>query len=272
VAGTRPSLAAVVLALALAACAPKEIRPDAAAATRLLEEGRAAARRGDHQKAVALFSDAVRHSPESAEAFYERGVSRVQLRLSSAARDDVRAHEEEAFRDFSSAIRLNPAYGDAYFNRAMVASSRGQFRPAAQDLLEAVRMRPRDPEPHLWLGRIYEEKFDDRGLAALDHYEKYVDLGGTDPDAREKVRVWKDLKRQAAPPTPAPGARPSSPEDEDKARKAHEDALRLIQDGRRDEGVRAVEALLRDFGHTRYVQDPQRALAIRAVINAFKPK
>ena len=47
---------------------------------------------------------------------------------------------------------------------------------------------------------------EDRIVLAMDHYEKYVDLGGTDPVAREKVRVWKDFKKQQSgdltPPPP----------------------------------------------------------------------
>jgi tetratricopeptide (TPR) repeat protein len=265
-------ITAGALLACLAACSSAQVEPDYGAAVRLVEDGRAAAKAGNHRKAVTLYTDAAKINPESAEAFYERGVSRVQLRLEKDTKDDVRSFEEQALLDFSTAIRLNPAYGNAYFNRAMILSSRGQYKPAAQDLLDAARARPQDPEPNLWLARLYEEKFEDRGLDALARYEKYVELGGTDPDAREKVRAWREIKRQAAPPAPAPGGKAPGPEDEENARKAHEEALRLFQDGRRDEGAKALEALMGAYGHTRYLQDPDRARAIRTAINVFKPK
>lgn len=261
-----------LLLAGLAACSSAQTEPDYGAAQQLVEDGRAAAKKGDHRTAIELYNNAVGINPDAAEAYYERGVSRVQLRLVRDTKDDVRAFEDQALRDFSSAIKLNPAYGDAYFNRAMVYSSRGQFKPAVQDLMDAARSRPQDPEPNLWLARLYEEKFEDRGLDALARYEKYVELGGTDPDAREKVRAWREIKRQAAPPAPAPGSKTPAPEDEEKARKAHEDALRLFQDGRRDEGAKALEALLTTYGQTRYLQDPDRLRAIRTAINVFKPK
>lgn len=265
--------AAALLPLLLAACASAQTEPDYAGAAAKVDAGRAAAKKGDHHGAVAQYTAAIGINPDYAEAYYERGCSRVQLRLVRDTKDDVRKFEEDALRDFSAALKLNPAYGDAYFNRAMVYSSRGQFKPAVQDLLDAARARPQDPEPNLWLARLYEEKFEDRGMDALARYEKYVDLGGTDPDAREKVRAWRELKRQAAPPAPAaPASRAATPEDEESARKAHEEALRHFQDGRRDEGVKAFEALLANWGHTKYVQDPDRSRAIRTAIQVFKPK
>jgi len=249
----------------LLACASGPQGPDLDAAKVYLEEGREAAKKGNHEAAVGLYSQALRAHPELPEAYYARGFSHVKMRLDAESPGDPRKHEEEALRDYSLAIRYNPAYADAYFNRAMVLSSRAQYRQAAEDLLNTIRFRPSDPEPHLWLGRLYEERFENKVPEALDHFEKYVDLGGTDPETREKVRVWKELKKQAA--QPPPGKVPTA-EDEKKAQELHETFKKLFASGQKDEAIKAIEMLVAQYGHTKYVQERQREF--NALLNALK--
>src|SRR6185295_11758345 len=157
----------------------------------LVEDGREAARKRDHPEAIRIYTRAVKANPDNAEAYYERGKSCIQVRLDPKTEGDSRTYENQAVEDFGAALRKNPAYADAYFNRAMLLSSRAQYKQAVDDLLNAVRFKPQDPEAHLSLGEIYENKFEDRMVLAMDHYEKYVDLGGTSGTVREKVRLWK---------------------------------------------------------------------------------
>ena len=252
--------------LLLSACASAPAGPDAEAALAALEEGREAAARGEHGRAVERFSAAVLENPELAEAYFRRGVSRVQMRLDRATEGDVRTLEERAIEDFSAAIGRNPLYGDAYFNRAMVRASRGQYRLAAQDLLEAIKHRPQDPEPHLWIAKMYDEYFEDMQVSANEHYDKYADLGGRDPAARDRARAWKDLKRQAGA-APAAG-KASSAEDEKKAEALHGEFKRLFAEGDRKKALQTVELLLRDYGHTVYVQS--RTREFNALLNALR--
>lgn len=254
------------LLVLLAACASAPAGPDPEAALAALEDGREAAARGEHGQAVEHFSVAVRENPELAEAYFRRGVSRVQMRLDRTTEGDVRKLEERALEDFSAAIGRNPLYGDAYYNRAMVRASRGQYRLAAQDLLEAIKHRPQDPEPHLWIAKMYDEYFDEMQVAANEHYEKYADLGGPDPAARDRARAWKALKRQAGA-VPAAGKAPSA-DDEKKAEALHGEFKRLFAEGERAKALQAVESLLRDYGHTVYVQG--RTREFNALLNALR--
>ena len=255
--------AALILALAAAGCASSPDEPDRESAKEYVAEGKRAATAGDPRGAITLFTKAIRANPEIAEAYYGRGGANIQLRMKRSTEGDIRVCEERALADFTAAIRLDPAYGDAYFNRAMVFSSRAKFKQAAEDLLNAVRYKPKDPEAHLWLGRLYEEKFEDRMTSAMDHYEKYVDLGGTDTDVREKVKVWKELKKQMATPSKAPTA-----DDEKKAEELHETFKRAFAAGRKDEAVKAVEELVSKYGHTQFVQ--KRAREMNALLNAIR--
>lgn len=255
-------------------CATQDRADSLAEAQLLLAEGRDAARKNDHQRAVSLCTMAVKANPDLAEAWYERGKSNTQLRLSLKAEGDVRNFEQQAVDDFSMAVQKNPSYADAYFNRAMILSSRAQYKLAVEDLLNASRWKPNDPDAHLYLARLYETKFEDRTALAMDHYEKYTDLGGIDAQAREKARVWKDFKKQAATPAtpgaPVPSSKKSTPEDERKAMELHGKALELLEKSDRIEAGKALEELIGSYGHTKYVQDKSQGL--RVLLGTLKKK
>jgi tetratricopeptide (TPR) repeat protein len=253
-----------------AGCAVQDGSAELADAQRSLEEGRACVRKGLLPEAIVFFTQAVKANPDLAEGWYERAKVEIKLRLDPKTEGDPRAYEQNALDDFSMAVRKNPAYADAYFNRAMILCSRAQFKLAADDLLNAIRFNPPDPEAHRWLGDLYEKKFDDRIVLAMEHYEKYVDLGGTDPVIREKVRVWKDFKRTIPAPTPAAQNRPSTAEEERKAQELHSKGLELLKNPDKNDAVKAFEELLSSYGHTKYVQGKLQAL--QAVVAAFKKK
>lgn len=253
------------LALAAAGCASaSRTGPDTESARLYVEEGREASRRGDHDRAVDLFSDAIRAHPEFAEAFLGRANARIGLRLDPHARENGREYEERALRDYSLAIRYNPAYAEAYFNRAMLLSSRAQYRRAAEDLINATKFAPDDPEAHLYLGRLYEEKFEGREIAAIEHYEQYVDLGGDDPKVRETVRQWKELRQQAVPPA---ADRTPTPEEEEQAAALHEAFTSRLRENNRDGALEALTELLSKYAHTQYVRGRQREF--QAVLRAL---
>lgn len=270
---TRALIGTALLALLACGmgCATSDAVPGIAEGQQALEAGREAVRKRQILEAIDLFSDAVTANPDLAEAWFERGKCEIRVRMDAKLEADTRTFEERALEDFSMAIRKNPAYADAYFNRAMVLSSRAQYKLAIDDLLNAVRFKPQDPEAHRWLGELYEKKFEDRIILAMDHYEKYVDLGGFDPTVREKVRIWKDFKKQIpTAPSPEPTNRVTTPEDERKAQDLHVKGLELLKNPDKSEAVKIFEQLLTSYGHTKYVQGKLQAL--QAAVAAFKKK
>ena len=268
-------LGAVAVAIfGLWGCASRNGSLDPSASLQLLDDGRDAAKKKNHVEAIGYFTQAVKANPDLAEAWHERGKSNIELRLDVKAEGESRQFEQKAFEDFSMAIRKNPAFADAYFNRAMILASRAQYKPALDDLLNASRFKPRDPEPHLWMAELYEKKFEDRALLAMDHYEKYVELGGTDGPAREKVLAWKEFKKrmkedETKPPVPPPSKTPT-PEEEAKAAELHLKALELLKQSDKSEAVKIMEELLGSYGHTKYVQD--KAKALQFAVSTFKKK
>jgi tetratricopeptide (TPR) repeat protein len=258
-------------ALLLAAgCAVQEGSTEIADAQRSLEAGRERVRAGRLTEAIRFFSQAVKANPDLAEGWFERGKCAIKLRLDPKTDGDLGVYEQGALDDFAMAIRKNPAYADAYFNRAMILCSRAQYKLAADDLLNAIRFSPQDPEAHRWLGEVYEKKFEDRIVLSMEHYEKYVDLGGTDAAIREKVKVWKDFKRTIPAHSPESSHLAPTAEEERKAQELHAKGLDLLKNPDKNEAVKAFEELLTNYGHTKYVQGKLQAL--QAVVAAFKKK
>lgn len=257
-----PAIVSLIALVGIAGgCAHRAPAPTEDAHT-LVEKGRLAAKKGDYQGAVALYTRAVTKDPELAEAYNERGKTNVQLRLAPGDGDrDVRLYEQNALDDFSMAVDKNSSYADAYYNRAMVLASRAQYKQAVDDLLNAAKYNPKDPEPHRWLGVIYDDKFEDRSKLAMEHYVQYVDLGGTDPAIQEKVRAWKEARKAITLP-PAASLKPATPEDEQKAEELHARAVKLMGQPDPTECIQLLQTLVTTYGNTRYVQKMLPALRV----------
>lgn len=252
------------LAGVLAACAGAGANPEAAFS--YVEAGQEAAVRKDWKGAIDQYGRAIHRNPELAEAYYHRGYAYIQLRLDREAPPKAREYEDRALWDYSMALSKNPAFADAYHNRAMLYGSRAQYKAAAEDLLNATRFKPNDPEPHLELARLYEERFEDKIVLAFEHYEKYMDLGGKDPDAVAKGRHYKERKpREGTPQAPA---KAPTPEEEKAALELHQRTMALLRDEKKEEAVKALEELLVKYAHTKYVQG--QALPLNALRNYLK--
>ena len=81
--------------------------------------------------AVEYLDQALALEPDYAEALVRRGLALSEL-----------GYQEDAFDDFTKAIRLAPT-GDAYAGRGLAAFRSGNTAGARNDLDEAIRLNPR---------------------------------------------------------------------------------------------------------------------------------
>jgi len=137
-------------------------------------EGAAALMRGQYDKAIAAYDEAL-NTPDIADFFKasiysDRGVARWRMQQFKEAIDDFNqsiqlapensavynnrgnalmdlGHPEEAIKDFDRAIALSPNYGVAYNNRGNAHVALGQFDLAFQDFRKAVELMPRSAVP-----------------------------------------------------------------------------------------------------------------------------
>jgi tetratricopeptide (TPR) repeat protein len=132
-------------------------------------EGAAAILRGQYEKAVAAYDEAL-SNPEIADfvkasIYSDRGVAKWRLKLTREAVDDFNqsiklapenatvynnrgnalldlGHPDEAVKDFDRAIELNPNYGAAFNNRGNARTLLANYQPAFQDFRKAVELMP----------------------------------------------------------------------------------------------------------------------------------
>lgn len=93
--------------------------------------GRSCMMNNDYQEAIRTLNTLLRFDEDAFEGYFLRGIAKYNL-------DDLLGAEA----DFSTAIRLNPVYTQAYTYRAITRSRLGNYDDALQDFREAIDLRP----------------------------------------------------------------------------------------------------------------------------------
>jgi tetratricopeptide (TPR) repeat protein len=108
----------------------------------------------------------------TAQEWFERGCS------SSSAREKMRCWNE--------VIRLDPAFGLAYYNRAGALSDNGEYQSALEDYNQAVRLMPEDPSSLVYRGITRKDIGDAAGAQ-----EDFIAACLLAPEATRKFLIEK---------------------------------------------------------------------------------
>ncbi len=87
---------------------------------------------------------------------------------------------EDALQEFEAAIKIDPKYADAYFNRALTERVMNRFQEARADLEKVIELQPTSADAPLLIGDMAESKND--LLGARYWYEKSL---SNNPDYAE---------------------------------------------------------------------------------------
>ncbi|MCK9419650.1 MAG: tetratricopeptide repeat protein [Nitrospirae bacterium] len=120
-----------------------EKEPDANIA--YVNRGEAFAKRGQLDKAIRDFTEAISRKPSDYKAFYNRGILFSKLNLVS-----------QALADYSEAIALKPSYYDAYNSRGALYAKREQFDKALADYTAAISIDPSRSQAYMNRGLTYD--------------------------------------------------------------------------------------------------------------------
>jgi lipoprotein NlpI len=96
--------------------------------------------KGDYDRAIQEFNETLRLAPKAALTFDARGSAYF-------AKGDY----DRSLQDLNEAIRLNPKIKRALRNRGMANMYAGHFPEAQQDLSQYFQMDPKDPYRAMWL-------------------------------------------------------------------------------------------------------------------------
>lgn len=123
--------------------------------------GAVAAQKGDPQRALDLFNQAIAINAGYAEAHFNRGVVQQQL-----------GQLEPALASYDRAITLKPDHADAWFNRGNLLKDLRQFEAALSSYDRAVAIKPRFPAALFNRGNVQREL--QRSDAALASYDQAI--------------------------------------------------------------------------------------------------
>jgi predicted TPR repeat methyltransferase len=93
---------------------------------------------------------------------------------------------------YAKAIELDPTNSTAYLRLGDVYQALNKYVDAAEAYQKALDVSAENREAHYKLGILYESRLQDT-QKAIEHYQKYLQLGGSD----QRVRIWlRNAERQ----------------------------------------------------------------------------
>ncbi|KFP57049.1 Tetratricopeptide repeat protein 6, partial [Cathartes aura] len=116
-------------------------------------------------RACDAFSMAIRLCSSYPDAFYQRGLCRMQLR------------QTKCIRDFNRTLALCPSHFQAYMSRAAYYGSKGRYSKAILNCNEAIKILPNSVRAYFYRGTLkYQNK---TFKAAIEDLSKTIDLNKT---------------------------------------------------------------------------------------------
>ena len=141
--------------------------------------------RGELDKAISHFERAANIRSGKLDPHYDLASAFVQMNLADALAK--KGQSDEAMIHYEQAIRLQPNYAEAYYNRSSVLFAKGRTAEAAADLEKVLEIQPNDAEAHTALGNALLQKGSLQ--EAIAHYEKASALAPEDPHSRNNL-AW----------------------------------------------------------------------------------
>ena len=106
----------------------------------------------DYQEAIRTLNVLLRFDRDAYEGYFLRGIAKYNL-------DDLLGADD----DFTTAIKKNPVFTNAYTYRAVTRSRLGNYDDALKDFHEAIELRPDLPGPYYSRGvtRLLNEQYEE---------------------------------------------------------------------------------------------------------------
>ena len=162
-----------------------------------INRGNAWQEKGEYDKAIADYNQAIRLKPNNADPYYFRGVvwekkgeydnaiadhnraillnpNFTQAYNNRGAVWQKKAEYDKAIADCNQALALNPAFATALNNRGAAWYEKGEYDKAITDCNEAIRLDPKDAKAHGTCGNAWNAK-GDYGKA-IDDFNQAVTL------------------------------------------------------------------------------------------------
>ena len=126
-------------------------------------------------KAVQIFTALTEEYPNVSVFYHNLGVAHKKA-----------GNMDHAIESYKRSYTLKNRIPDSHYNLAIILREQGQFLEAEKEYYAALEISSDFRDAHYNLAILYD-LYLDRPAEALQHYESYLSLGGTDKDL---VEIW----------------------------------------------------------------------------------
>ena len=106
--------------------------------------GNAYVNKGQPERAIEDYDQALQLAPRAAGVFVNRGIAYATLR-----------QYDRAIQDYDEALRLNPGFAEAYYFRGEALLDKGEHDRALKDYDQALRVNPKLADAYIGRGIVY---------------------------------------------------------------------------------------------------------------------
>ena len=103
--------------------------------------------KGEYDKAIADFSEAIKREPDHADAYYNRGNAYC-----------YEVDYDKAITDYTKAIALNPTHAEVYYKRGRIYAEDGDYEEAIADFSLTIALNPEHADAHGYRADLYSDK------------------------------------------------------------------------------------------------------------------
>jgi Tfp pilus assembly protein PilF len=141
--------------------------------------------RDERDKAISHFETALKIRAGKRDPHYDVGTGFMEVNLADALARKGRS--DEAMVHYEEAIKLQPYYAAAYYDRGNVLFAEDRIDEAIADWERTLELQPNDADAHTCLGNALLRKGSHR--EAIAHYETALALAPGDPHSRNNM-AW----------------------------------------------------------------------------------
>ena len=126
-------------------------------AEEFLDRGIKYGQKGNYDRAIADYNEAIRLDPNFAKLYNNRGVAYAYKR-----------DYDRAITDFNEAIRLDPDFVDVYNNRGGMYYDMKDYDRAIADYTEVIRLDPNNTDAYDNMNKVLVKKVAEKMLGELE--------------------------------------------------------------------------------------------------------